>query len=75
MASFVESQPVFESRVKAVGLGKDVLKKFLDQHVVTLSQLAFISPYTPGSADETALIKVFEKLLGKEATVAEKASF
>ena len=75
MASFVESQPVFESRVKAVGLGEDVLKKFLDQNIVTLSQLAFISSYTPGSADETALIEVFEKLLGKEATVAEKASF
>ena len=66
MASFVESQPVCESRVKAVGLSEDVLKKFLDQHIVTLSQLAFISSYTPGSADETALIEVFEKLLGRQ---------
>ena len=69
MASFIESQPVFESRLKASGLTSAIYDKFKAQNIVSLSQLAFISSYTPGGAD------VFEKVIEREASVAERASF
>ena len=73
--SFIESQPVFESRLKAAGLSSAIFDKFKAQNIVSLSQLAFISSYTPGGADEGPLIAVFEKVLEREASVAERASF
>jgi len=75
MASFIESQPVFESRLKASGLTTAIYDKFKAQDIVSLSQLAFISSYTPGGADEAPLIAVFEKVIEREASVAERASF
>ena len=75
MASFIESQPVFESRLKASGLTTAIYDEFKAQNIVSLSQLAFISSYTPGGADEAPLIAVFEKVIDREASVAERASF
>ena len=71
--SYVESQAVFEARVKAVGLSDGVLKAFIDGEVRTLATLAFISDYNPGSQSEKSLIETFDKLLKRESTVAERA--
>ena len=38
-----------------------------------LQTLAFISDYHPGSQSEKSLLEVFEKLLGRESSVAERA--
>lgn len=71
--AYVESQAVFESRVSAVGLSDEVKKAFLDGGVKSLATLAFISDYHPGSQSEKSLLEVFEKLLGRESSVAERA--
>ena len=71
--AYVESQAVFESRVLAVGLSDEVKKAFLDGGVKSLATLAFISDYHPGSQSEKSLLEVFEKLLGRESSVAERA--
>ena len=75
MTAFVDSQAVLESRIKHAGLSDDIKDKLIAGGIVNMSQLAFISSYTPGSGDETPLIAAFEALLTREASVAEKASF
>ncbi len=65
--AYVESQAAFESRVTAVGL-KDVRGG-----IKNLATLAFISDYNPGSPSEKPLIDVFDKLIGRESSVAERA--
>jgi len=71
--SYVESQAVFEARVKAVGLSDEILKAFIDGGVKTLATLAFISDYNPGSQSEKSLIETFDKLLKRDSSVAERA--
>ena len=63
MTAFVDSQAVFESRIKHAGLSDDIKDKLVAGGIVNMSQLAFISSYTPGSGDETPLIAAFEALL------------
>ena len=75
MTAFVDSQAVFESRIKHAGLSDDIKDKLVAGGIVSMSQLAFISSYTPGSGDETPLIAAFEALLARVASVSEKASF
>ena len=71
--AYVESQAVFESRVTAVGLKDEIKEAFLRGGVKNLATLAFISDYNPGSPSEKPLIDVFDKLIGRESSVAERA--
>ncbi len=71
--AYVESQAVFESRVTAVGLKDEIKEAFLKGGVKNLATLAFISDYNPGSPSEKPLIDVFDKLIGRESSVAERA--
>lgn len=75
MASYTDSQAVFESRINAVGLDENVKKALIDGGVKNHSTLAFISEYNPASASEKPLLDAFEELLQRVATVPEKASF
>ena len=70
--AYVESQAVFESRVTAVGLKDEIKEAFLRGGVKNLATLAFID-YNPGSPSEKPLIDVFDKLIGRESSVAERA--
>lgn len=74
MASYIESQAVLEARLKAVGFNDDIKDRFFNAGITCLSQLAFMSSYTPGSNDETPLIDAFKDLLGRDPTIGEKAN-
>ena len=73
-SSYVESQSVLEARLEAVRLG-DVKDALIQGGITCLAELAFISSYTPGVADETPLISAFEQLLGQPATLVQKTNF
>ena len=47
MASYTESQPVFEARITAVGLSDDIKESLIANGVTSHSVLAFISEYNP----------------------------
>ena len=74
MASFIESQAVLEARLKAVGFSDDVKDKFIAAGITCLSQLAFMSSYSPGANDETPLIDAFKDILTREPTLGEEAN-
>ena len=75
MASFAESEPVFASRCERVGLGEDDVKKLKGQGLTTLAKVAFCCSYTPGSGDDSELIKCLDAALGVASTLGQKASF
>ena len=75
MASYTESQPVFEARITAVGLSDDIKESLISNGVTSHSVLAFISEYNPASASEKPLLDAFEDILKRAATIAEKAAF
>ena len=74
MASFIESQAVLEARLKAAGFTDDVKDKFIAAGITCLSQLAFMSSYSPGANDETPLIDAFRDILSRDPTIGEKAN-
>ena len=74
MASFIESQAVLEARLKAVGFSDGVKDKFIAAGITCLSQLAFMSSYSPGASDESPLIDAFKDILTREPTLGEKAN-
>ena len=74
MASYTESQPVFEARITAVGLSDDIKESLIANGVTSHSVLAFISEYNPASASEKPFLDAFEDILKRAATMAEKAA-
>ncbi|CAE7308627.1 unnamed protein product, partial [Symbiodinium pilosum] len=73
-ASYSDSQSVFQARVDASGLPKDDATK-VKSSVSSLRQLAFISSFTPGQADEAPLMAALKSMLGRGAELAVQASF
>ena len=74
MASFLESQAVLEARLKAAGFTDEVKDLFINAGIKCLSQLAFMSSYSPGANDETPLIDAFKTILTREPSLGEKAN-
>ena len=74
MASFIESQAVLEARLKAVGFTDEVKDKIIAAGITCLSQLAFLSSYSPGANDETPLVDAFKDILTREPTLGEEAN-
>ena len=74
MASFIQSQAVLEARLKAVGFSDEIKDKFIAAGITCLSQLAFMSSYSPGANDEGPLIDAFKAILAREPTLGEKAN-
>ena len=67
MASLIESEAVFEARLKTCGLEAH-LADFKRRGWVTLSTFAFASSWTPGSGDDKAFKdQVLAPLLGDES--------
>ena len=64
MASFIESQ----------GFSDEIKDKFIAAGITCLSQLAFMSSYSPGANDEGPLIDAFKVILAREPTLGEKAN-
>ena len=73
-ASYSDSQSVFNARVDASGLTKEDATK-IKAAVSSLRQLAFISSFTPGQADESPLMAALKLMLGRDAELGVQASF
>lgn len=75
-ASYSDSEAVFTKRVESSGLSKEDSANLLSG-LRTLKQLAFVSSYTPGQADEKPLLDAFAKLIKRDpgADLAAQASF
>ena len=73
-ASYSDSRSVFDARVDACGLPADDATK-VKASVSSLRQLAFISSFTPGQADEAPLMESLKQRLGRDAELAVQASF
>ena len=69
--SALDSAALFADRAKAFGLSESVLEKLKDANLNTFGTLAFASPYQPGQADETPLLRAFEAALGRSPTTQE----
>ena len=75
MTSFSESEPVFVARCLKVGLSETDVAAFKAQGIRTLANVAFMSSYTPGSGDDAALMRAFEKVVGGTPTLGQQSSF
>lgn len=73
MASYTESQAVFEARLRKAGLSEATVQAIVGKNITSVAQFAFISSYTPGVSDESPLINAFKDILGRDPTVAESA--
>ena len=65
MSSFSESEPVFASRCLKVGLSEADIAKLKEQGITTLAKVAFCCSYTPGSGDDSELIRALKDALGQ----------
>ena len=73
-SSMLESQPVFEARLRSIGLVNNLITRLLDNGITSMGSLAFICPATPGQGDDAALFTVLEPLMGYTADDAMPAA-
>ena len=66
-SSMLESQPVFESRLRAVGMAENLIKRLTDNGITSMGSLAFICAATPGQGDDSALFTAIEPVMGYDA--------
>ena len=59
MASFMESAPVFEQRLRTCDVPAQAIEALKAVGVTTLAKLAFCSSYAPSMPDDTPLIRFF----------------
>ena len=74
MASYSESEPVFEARCLRVGIDVADVAKLKAAQITSLAKVAFCSSYTPGSGDDTELIEVLKQAIGGEPSLGTKAA-
>ena len=71
--SVVDSEAVFASRARAIGLSADVIQLFKTGGIDTLGNLAFASSYVPGSSDDAPFVELVSKVLGRDGNIGEMA--
>ena len=59
----LDSQPVFESRLKATGVGEAHIQELIDAGITSLGTLAFLTNCQPGIGDDKPLIDEIAKIL------------
>eukprot|EP00435_Cladocopium_sp_Y103_P071504 s1184_g37.t1 len=69
--SVVDSEAVFASRARAIGISEDVITLFKNGGIATLGNLAFSSSYVPGSSDDSSFVELVKKVLGRDGTIGE----
>ena len=74
MSSFSESEPVFASRCLKVGLSEADIAKLKEQGITTLAKVAFCCSYTPGSGDDSELIRALKDALGVDPVLGQKSA-
>ena len=76
--AMLDSTPVFETRLKTLGLSATTVQKFKTNNIDTLAKLAYSSSAQPGSGDESPFLTVVAKVLGlqdpSEIDIGELAS-
>ena len=75
MASYSESEPVFDARCLRVGIDVADVAKLKAAQITSLAKVAFCSSYTPGSGDDTELIEVLKQAIGGEPSLGTKAAW
>ena len=74
-AAYSESTPVLKDRLKRAGF-EDAQVETIASSVKTLKNLAFISSYSPGQADDAPLMEVLSSLLSEpDLSIALKSSW
>ncbi|CAE7216565.1 pol [Symbiodinium sp. CCMP2592] len=73
-SAYSESEPVLVSRLSKAGFDQTERDLIL-KHVKSLKQLAFVSSFAPGAADEGPLIEALKAMLGKDPEMSQKAAF
>ena len=71
--SVVDSEAVFRSRAKAVGLSEEVLNLLKDGEISNMGNLAFATSYVPGSSDDKPFTEFVAQVLKRDATLGEMA--
>ena len=69
MVAGVESEAVFVSRARAIGLSQANVDLFVAAGVGTMAKLAFACQYQPGAPDEQPLVDLFATVLTRAATL------
>ncbi|CAE7248606.1 unnamed protein product [Symbiodinium sp. CCMP2592] len=73
-SAYSESEPVLVSRLSKAGFDQ-AERDLILKHVKSLKQLAFVSSFAPGAADEGPLIEALKAMLGKDPEMSQKAAF
>lgn len=71
MSTGVESTAVFEARALTIGLSAACVQRFKAEDIDTLSRYAFGCSFQPGSNDESPLIDLIKRVLGRDPTISE----
>ena len=72
--SVVDSEAVFLSRAKAVGVTDAVITVLKNAGFDTMGKMACSSAYVPGSSDEAPFLEVIKKALAREPSLIELAT-
>ena len=71
MASMMDSVPVFQQRMLAIGVDTAALAKLMTKNVNTLSKLAYCANYNPTMADDVNLVEFFTRTIHGPAAAGE----
>ena len=69
--SFSDSQAVFASRAREIGLTQAVLDSLVREGLDTMASFAFCCNYSPGAGDDKPFTVLMEKILTRAPTVKE----
>ena len=62
----LDSEPVFEARMKGVGLSEAQIQQLTTEGVSTLAKMAFLVGCQPGVGDDSEFVKAASELLGHD---------
>ena len=71
--AFADSDAVFASRGKEIGLDEKVMKPLNDAGFTSMATFAFSCAYIPGTADETPFVDMLKTALKRAPELAETA--
>ena len=71
--AFADSDAVFASRAKEMGLDEKVMKPLNDAGFTSMATFAFSCAYIPGTADETPFVDMLKTALKRAPELAETA--
>ena len=64
--SMLDSEPVFKTRMLALGVSNESLEKFIQKGINTLARLAYSSAAQPGTGDDSPFVQMVLDVLEKQ---------